>query len=342
MTKKKKIQVNDATQVLAVLPTFTVAQLQSEQPVVHQILKNSFERKRVNHAYMLVGKNSTQLLQIAVLIAQSLVCQKASPLACNSCDNCYRVAKRGYSDGVIVNNFPVSIKKEDILKMQSDLTNTALEQPQAKFAIIHHIEHCSSEAANSLLKFIEEPESKQLTMILTTIEEESVLPTIRSRAQIIRCYPTLEMMDLNDLDDNRELDELSLYAYEACANTKIDVQKLMLKESFSASINAFKLGLTMIEQNTPFIVFGQKKMFNLKDIAAKEIVSDTFLIFNRFFKEKAAGVSPIASRLTKKQALNALVLTQECQKNLFYNANLNLCIDLWLIKLENIIKEGEV
>lgn len=342
MARKKKNTINDANHVSMMMPTITSAQLEIEQPIVYQILKNSVERKRMNHAYMLVGNNGTQLLQIAVLIAQTLVCEKGSPLACSNCDNCYRVTKNGYSDGIVINNYPVAIKKEDILKMQSDLANTALEKAQVKYAIIHHIEHCSSEAANSLLKFIEEPDSKHLTMILTTTQEDAVLPTIRSRTQAIRCYPTTKPIDWEELSENSEMDDISVYAYEACAVSNSDVQKLILKESFGASINTFKAGLTMLEQNAPFVVYGQKQMFNLKDAAAREIVNDTFLIFTRYFKETAAGVCPIHSKMTTKQALDALVLTQECQKNLFYNANLNLCIDLWLIKLENIVKEGKI
>lgn len=339
MARKKKATTQEVASASPLVPLFTSSDLLNQQPVVHQILKNSFERQRVNHAYLLTGSNNTQLLQIAILMAQTLVCEKHNVLACSTCDSCQRVVKNMYSDGVILSNYPASIKKEEILQLQSDLANTALEKAQKKFAIIHHIEHSSTEAANSLLKFIEEPQSSSLTIILTTTDEDSVLPTIRSRSQTIRCYPSFEGVHRFDNEHLQNLDSLSWYAYESCASSALDMEKIITKESFPFSIESFKMGLDMINQRHSFLVHGQKKMFNLKEAAAKEIVNDTFSIFSRLFKEVAAGMRPFDVKMTPKQGLAGLVLTQQCQQNLAYNANLNLCVDMWLIELGKICKE---
>jgi DNA polymerase III subunit delta' len=340
MARKKKATIQEVAIASPLVPLFTSSDLQEVQPVVYQILKNSFERDKVNHAYLLTGSDHTQLMQIALLMAQSLVCEHPDILACSTCDSCQRVVKNLYSDGVIINSFPSSIKKEEILQLQSDLANTALEQAQKKYAIIHHIEHSSPEAANSLLKFIEEPQSSSLTIILTTTDENSVLPTIRSRSQSIRCIPLSKPLNAQDFE--LEVDEVSWYAYQACAPTSLDLEQLLKKESFPITIESFKRGLEMINKRYPFLVYGQKQMFNLKEGAAREIVNDTFTIFSRLFKDVAAHQTPFRVKMSPKQGLDGLILTQQCQQNLTTNANLNLCVDQWLIELENLIKEESV
>ena len=342
MARKKKATAQEMASASPLVPLFTSSQLLESQPIVYQILKNSFQNNKVNHAYLLTGSDQTQLLQIALLMAQSLVCEQPDTLACSTCDSCLRVSKNLYSDGVIINSYPSSIKKEDILQMQSDLANTALEQAQKKYVIIHHIEHSSSEAANSLLKFIEEPQSSALTIILTTTDENSVLPTIRSRSQIIRCTNKVESFHSSQFEGLEASDELTWYAYEACATSSLDVEKLKEKESFPLAIDSFKKSITMINERHPFMVHGQKTVFNLKETQAKEIVNDTLTILSRLFKEVAAHQLPFNVRLTPEQGLKGLILTQQCQQNLTHNANLNLCVDLWLIELGNILKEESV
>jgi hypothetical protein len=342
MARKKKATQQEVEIASLLVPLFTSHDLLTYQPVVHQILKNSFNTQKVNHAYLLTGSDNTQLLQIAMLIAQSLVCEKPSPLACGVCDTCVRVSKNLYTDGVILNSYPTSIKKDEILQMQSDLANTALEMAAKKFAIIHHIEHSSLEASNALLKFIEEPQSSSLTIVLTTTDENSVLPTIRSRTQMIRCLPSVHQIQREDFESIKDTDDLSWFAYEACAPTTLDMQRLLEKESFPASIETFKKTLELFKMKQPFMVNGQKQVFNLKDPNSRMIVMDTFTIMNRFFKKVAAQEQPFPIKISPSQGLNGLVLTQQCQQNLAYNANLTLCVDHWLIEMERILKEESV
>lgn len=342
MVRKKKATQHEIQTASLLVPLFTSSDLLVHQPVIHQILKNSFTEQKVNHAYLLTGSDSTQLLQIAIHVSQSLVCELPSPLACSACDTCIRVSKNYYTDGIILNSYPASIKKDEILQMQSDLANTALEIAAKKFAIIHHIEHSSLEASNALLKFLEEPQSSSLTIILTTTDENSVLPTIRSRAQMIRCLPIVHQIQRGDFDRIQDMDDLSWFSYEACASTTLSIQKLLEKESFPASIESFRKTIELFKMSQPFMVTGQKQVFNLKDPNARMIVMDTFTILNRFFKKVAAQEQPFPIILSPSQGLNGLVLTQQCQQNLTNNANLNLCVDHWLIKMEQILKEESV
>ncbi len=59
----------------------------------------------------------------------------------------------------------------------------------------------TASAANSLLKFIEEPAGPQLILLLTN-NLQDVLPTIQSRAQIVHLNPEISLVDANGIDDN--------------------------------------------------------------------------------------------------------------------------------------------
>lgn len=77
------------------------------------------------------------------------------------------------------------IKKEDIINLQEEFSKTALTKGPRIF-IINNVEQMSQVAANSLLKFLEEPVSKDTIGFLLTDSEDQVLSTIKSRSQIIK------------------------------------------------------------------------------------------------------------------------------------------------------------
>ncbi len=72
-------------------------------------------------------------------------------------------------------------KVEDIKELQS-FTKLTLQEPTA--ILIRNIDMASSEAQNAFLKDLEEPQ-KNLMYFLTTKSENSVIPTIVSRCQLI-------------------------------------------------------------------------------------------------------------------------------------------------------------
>jgi DNA polymerase-3 subunit delta' len=77
-----------------------------------------------------------------------------------------------------------SIKKEQILNLQNEFSKTSL-YAGARIYIIEDIEKITQAGANSLLKFLEEPEGKTTYGFLLTENLSQVLDTIQSRSQII-------------------------------------------------------------------------------------------------------------------------------------------------------------
>lgn len=161
--------------------------LKKQQQVAYQTMYHALHDDLLAHAYMFSGPSGTPKKEAAILFAQSLLCKK-NTFACEECNICHRIAHMEYSDVIYIDGTKTSIKKEDILNLQHAFNKTGLEQEGKKVYIIDHVENATIEACNSLLKFLEEPASDMVAILLTE-NMDRVLPTIVSRCQIIPFVP---------------------------------------------------------------------------------------------------------------------------------------------------------
>jgi len=152
--------------------------LREQQPVVYHTLRNALEHNRLAHAYMFSGPSGTPKKETAYLLAQSLVC-KESGFACEVCDTCERVAHNEYADMIYLDGTSVSIKKDDILKLQHAFAKTGLEKTGKKIYVLDHAENATPDALNSLLKFLEEPGSDMIAWSSWTESFQPLYPAVR-------------------------------------------------------------------------------------------------------------------------------------------------------------------
>ncbi|MCR4562925.1 MAG: hypothetical protein K5694_06985 [Bacilli bacterium] len=159
--------------------------LENKQPLVWNSFLHALEHKRLNHAYLLVGESGSPLMETAIFLAKSLICDHPSPLADEECRTCTRIDHRTYSDIIILDGAEKTIKKEEVKEILQDFTSTPLEEKNTMIYIINLVENMTVEAVNSLLKFLEEPTSNTYAF-LTTENVAKVLPTIVSRCETMR------------------------------------------------------------------------------------------------------------------------------------------------------------
>ena len=158
--------------------------LKTYQPIVYQTFVNSIRRKTLSHAYLLSGNPGTPLFAVAKYLAKSILCDDPDPLACENCITCIRIDSDNYPDVIVLDGGKATIKKEDVLNIETRFEKTALESKNIMIYIINLVENMTTEAVNSMLKFLEEPDSP-VYAFLTTNNENNVLPTILSRCQIL-------------------------------------------------------------------------------------------------------------------------------------------------------------
>lgn len=186
----------------------TWAEMKEIQPLATTILTNSMKKDRISHAYLFQGERGTGKQQLALLLAKSLFCENRQGVEpCNTCNNCIRITSGNHPDVHWIEPEGLSISKEQVEHLQKEFSFTGMESNQ-KVYVVKDADTMTVNAANSLLKFLEEP-SKQTTAMMLTENGGSILPTIRSRCQII------DMKPLNPLQFQKRLMEEGMNKQDA-------------------------------------------------------------------------------------------------------------------------------
>lgn len=169
------------------------------QPQIVTRLKRVLANNELAHAYLLVGPAGSGTVEIAQWLALRLFC--LHPVAGEpdmTCPECQRILSGNHPDIVKAAPQGRQIKVDEIRHLKDEFTKSAMEGRQ-KFFIIQDADKMTTGAANSLLKFIEEPGPGVYILLLTT-NKSAILPTIRSRTQVIEMRPLKRTALLATLD----------------------------------------------------------------------------------------------------------------------------------------------
>ena len=149
------------------------------------------ERGRFPSALVFSGPNGVGKKMAALGLAQALVCER-DRRACGACGPCLRVA-HGQSEGLLlVEPTGVAIRVEQSRDVLQFLSLQKLGRARA--VVIDRAHLLTAQAANALLKILEEP-PPSVTFFLVTHQAPALLATIRSRCQTIR-FASLASADL--------------------------------------------------------------------------------------------------------------------------------------------------
>ena len=153
------------------------------QEHIVRTLENSIASGRVSHAYLFSGPRGTGKTTIARLLAKAVNCQNRKPgefEPCNQCDSCREIDENRAVDLIEID--AASNRGIDDIR---DLRERARFKPvksKYKVFIIDESHQLTAEAANALLKTLEEPPAHAI-FILATTEIQKMIPTIISRCQ---------------------------------------------------------------------------------------------------------------------------------------------------------------
>jgi len=159
----------------------------TEQPRVAELLARSLRHDRLAHAYLFAGPRGVGKKQMAIHLAQALFCTERDHDACGQCLQCRRVEGGNHPDVYQIAPDGGSLKIDQIRALQKEMTMRAVESTR-KVYILEHVDRMTVQAANSLLKFLEEPPAGVVALLLTE-NSHAVLPTILSRCQQVNFAP---------------------------------------------------------------------------------------------------------------------------------------------------------
>lgn len=152
------------------------------------LLSRMLRKNRLAHALLFTGIDGCGRQTTAKALAKALNCQSPRGVsACGQCRSCQKVVSGNHPDIVIVKPDGAFIKIDQVRTLCKQLKYAPLEG-KCRVIIINDAHTMNAEAANALLKVLEEP-PKYTFIVLTAIQTMDLLPTIVSRCQQIVFRP---------------------------------------------------------------------------------------------------------------------------------------------------------
>ncbi|MCL2522795.1 MAG: hypothetical protein FWE36_08065 [Erysipelotrichales bacterium] len=310
-------------------------------------IADSFKKAKINgklsHAYLIKANKNIDALSAARFLAMLFYCSADTP--CFTCSECRKILGNFHSNLKIVEPDGTTIKKEQIQGIQEEFIKASLVEG-ARFFAINKAEKMSSAAANSLLKFLEEPTGKQTYGILITENIDLILPTILSRCQLL----TLKKMNAESIHNDLKalgFDEEKAYFISRFSQDINDAEAFMndpIKLSILEKIPAFVKFLSE-RNNESFdfyreienIIFIDRECFRLFVDLLTFFYIDIYKIRNGyeklFFLHEKAFIEKFSQKISKAKIINKIDYLIEISANIDYNINSQLSFDQLYMKL---------
>lgn len=160
----------------------TLNRHESNEKLISRIAE-SIKIGRVFHAYIIEGDALSAKEDFAKEFCKAVVCETKSGTGCGDCLNCRKIEHDNYEDLYFIESDGMSVKDEQIFKLQSDLK----KKPMASrnLAIIKDADTMTVRAQNRLLKTLEEPFEGTIIILLSE-NRQNLLETIKSRCILYR------------------------------------------------------------------------------------------------------------------------------------------------------------
>ncbi len=308
--------------------------------------KYAIEKNRLSHLYLLSGSfGSTKkalVKEITYLIFKHYNDYPALQHQLENFNhpNLVYIAKEGQS-----------IKKEQILNLQQEFSKTSLV-PGPRVFIIEQAETMSNQAANSLLKFLEEPKDAHTIGFLLVDEINFILPTIYSRAQVIRLTDVSNEAFIKTLMEN-EVDEKNAHFIASRTKELSEALALYADQKYIETIHMVDLFIQWLEKpKTPLLplftniaqMFYQDKdqIILILDILCQVFLDLLHIHMNQkveyeFMKE---SLLEFVKYIPSSTAQKTILTLQAFIKDLRLPVNVNLSLTSLALKLESIIRHG--
>ncbi len=172
---------------------------------IKEVLRRLLVQKRVPHSLIFAGADGIGKKHFALESAKAFVCQNPqSGEACDVCAACRRADKFAFpksddrdafkrvvfsehSDIGLVIPYNKNILVDAIRELETE-ANFRPYEAAARFFIIDDADKMNDAASNALLKTLEEPPVSSYIFLITS-RPDALLPTIRSRCQMLRFAP---------------------------------------------------------------------------------------------------------------------------------------------------------
>lgn len=308
--------------------------------IVYRQLYNGL--KKLSHAYLFNLNNNVYAEDMIMSFVKSIMCKyHTDKEEYNNCYVCKRIDDGNFPDLKIIYPDGMWIKKEQLDELQQTFSTKPIESLRRCY-IIYEVDKLNKSAANSLLKFLEEP-GENIVAILLTNNINAVLDTIRSRCQIITFSKNKveDYITYNNIIKNKTLNKLCFTVFKI--NNQTDINEY--HELFLNNVIKF---IQYYEENGIKILMHIKEYFydNFKE--KEEILKffDYLVLFYSdllnykiykhvtYYDDYIKLIDAICNKNDTKKLINKINVILDKEKLVKSNANTNLLIDGMIIDME--------
>ncbi len=221
------------------------------------LLKRAIKRGRLSHAYLFYGMRGIGKQTMAYTLAGALLCKSSKEeKPCKVCVACKKLSKNIHPDFLLVYPEKKEITISQIRRISEFIKYRPIEGAY-QIIFIKEAEKMNQEAANALLKSLEEPPSYTIFILLTQ-NPSQLLPTIVSRCQPVRFNPIASELIKEYLKKNCGFEE-------KVAETLADISQ----GSIGIALDIAEKGL--LEELNAFVKAGYEKHWSLKFRVAERL-----------------------------------------------------------------------
>lgn len=302
------------------------------QSVIYKILKNSLNKDQLSHAYLFESNGNGQTYDMAVAFAKSIFCpyKYINYTKCVNCTQCLKIDKNEFSEFSIIEPDGLWIKKEQLDILQKKFGTKGVESEKRVY-IINHAEKMNTSAANSILKFLEEPEPN-IIAILIADNRYQLLDTIVSRCQIVSFHNS----NYNDDKSNVVIRKLISNSYIDTINDDELCSYIESLIKFVNYLEGHKLDTILYTDKYFHLIFSSKDLilfaFDTMILYYKDVIGKKCNVDNILFKEYVDDLEKISSVNSIDSLLFKIDTLLDLKKNVYVNANTNLLIDRLIIE----------
>ncbi|MBB3114085.1 DNA polymerase-3 subunit delta' [Paenibacillus phyllosphaerae] len=322
----------------------SIAQL-AGQPNAKRILQHALVSGKVSHAYLFSGPQGSGRLRMAMEFAKALFCTSGTGDACGECLECRKFEHGNQPDLHVVEPDGNSIKIGQIRDLQREMAyrNSGTDR---KVYIMKRAETMTLQAANSLLKFLEEPTTPVVAILLTE-NGQAVLPTIRSRTQWVPFMPLAPHDMLQTLTEEGFAPNTARAAVHLASG--LDACREILQQNGFAEMRnvVIQLGKDSLTRFTAAMLTAQQQIYKTELGEKPQLLLSMLFLWYRDFIHVQAGRQEAVVFIDqvewlKKQAFSrpaegwvrCMELTLEAGKRIRANVSPQLAFEQMLIRIQ--------
>ncbi|OPA73209.1 DNA polymerase III subunit delta' [Paenibacillus selenitireducens] len=310
-----------------------------------QMLQNGLRNDKVSHAYLFAGPQGSGRKEMALTFAKALFCTEMKDDCCDECLECRKVDHHNHPDIHVIAPEGSSIKIEQIRALQREFAYRT-GGGSRKVYIMEQADKMTVQAANSLLKFLEEPLSPVVAILLTE-NGQAMLPTIQSRAQWISFTPMDPKAMLQVLVQEGYAQSLARCAVHLASG--LPACREIIQQNWFAEIRnvMLQLGKDCLNKVNTAMITAQQQLFKTPLAEHLDTLMSLFLLWFKdmihyqldrtesiIFIDQLESISKYAFSRTTEAWVRCMELTTEMQKRLRANVNPQLAFEQFLVGVQ--------